>query len=293
MLPAVAAARLIDNCWSSGAGDALTPDDIKAAFIEDLKPMTGQEHGFVFCAGVDLGLTRDSSAVVVLGVPSSGTAGRIRLASHKVWRPIGGKKINLMEVELHIMELDANYGLEFCGFDPWQAELLGQRLEADTNHRRRNQKRRYASQPWMRSIPATGTNLRQIASLTIESFQDRRLQFYPCPLLQRDLLKLRVEEKSYGMRLVSPRDGEGHGDLFTALSLALLIASELSIKKPFTAGALSNYSVDTTEPVPPFITKFNQRKEQYQKRMEELEKAGYDYDGMEQWDMLMRMVGRK
>jgi len=168
--------------------------------------MNGTEPDWLFVAGVDLGLTRDCSAVCVLGVPSGGMAGRIRLAHHKVWRPIAGKKIDLMEVENHILQLDARFGLEFCAFDPWQAELLGQRLEADTNHRRRNQHRRYASQPWMRAIPATGANLRQIASLTIESLQDRRMQFYACPLLRRDLLKLRVEEKSYGMRLTSPRD---------------------------------------------------------------------------------------
>jgi len=206
MLPAIAYARLWENQWSSGGGDALTPADIAAAFVDGLQPMNGTEPDWLFVAGVDLGLTRDCSAVCVLGVPSGGMAGRIRLAHHKVWRPIAGKKIDLMEVENHILQLDARFGLEFCAFDPWQAELLGQRLEADTNHRRRNQHRRYASQPWMRAIPATGANLRQIASLTIESLQDRRMQFYACPLLRRDLLKLRVEEKSYGMRLTSPRD---------------------------------------------------------------------------------------
>ena len=295
MLPAIAAARLIDNCWSASGGDALTPEDIKAAFQDDLKPMTGQEPGYIFCAGIDLGLTRDSSAVIVLGIPQGGRAGCIRLASHKVWRPIGGRKINLMDVEQHILNLDVRFSMEFCGFDPWQAELLGQRLEADTAHRRRSQmKLRYSTQPWMRAIPATGSNLRQIASLTIETFQDRRLQLYPCPLLQRDLLKLRCEEKSYGLRLVSPRDGEGHGDMFTALSLALLIGSELSIKKSFAAGCALNYSVDTdTVSGTPGITKFFREKEVYQRRMQEVAKAGYDYNGMEGWNEAMKFLGRR
>jgi hypothetical protein len=33
-----------------------------------------------------------------------------------------------MEVERHILETDKQFGLENIAFDPWQAELLGQRL---------------------------------------------------------------------------------------------------------------------------------------------------------------------
>ena len=91
----------------------------------------------------------------------------------------------------------------------------------------------------MREIPPTGANLREQASLTIECFQDKRLQFYSCEPLRRDLNKLRCEEKSYGFRLVSPRDGEGHGDTFSAFALALLVGHELAGKKPVVAGAVT------------------------------------------------------
>ena len=232
MLPLVAYNRLWLNEWSSGGGDALTPADINACFIPELQPMTGKQPGWLFVAGADLGLTRDCSAVVVLAVPSGGTAGRIRLAHNRLWRPTLGRKIDLREVERHILELDALFGLENVAFDPWQAELLGQRLEADSNHKRRNSQRRFGSQPWMRAIAPTGANLRDQATQVIESFADHRFMFYQCEPLRRDLLKLRVEEKSYGCRLVSPRDGDGHGDTFSSFGLALLIAHELAGKKP-------------------------------------------------------------
>ena len=240
MLPAVAYARLWENQWSSGGGDALLPSDIDAAFIDGLQPMTGTEPGWLFVAGCDLGLTRDCSAVVVLAVPEGGIAGRIRLAHNRLWRPTLGKKIDLSEVERHLLELDAQFGLETVAFDPWQMEHLAQRLEADTGHRRRNARRRYGNQPWMREIPPTGANLREQATLVIESFTDRRLQLYDCEPLRRDLLKLRVEEKSYGMRLTSPRDGEGHGDSFSAFALALLVGHELAGKRPIVAGAMGS-----------------------------------------------------
>jgi hypothetical protein len=88
----------------------------------------------------------------------------------------------------------------------------------------------------MREIPPTAANLREQATLIIESFTDRRLQLYDCEPLRRDLLKLRCEEKSYGIRLTSPRDGDGHGDTFSAFSLALLIGHELAGKKRVVAG---------------------------------------------------------
>ena len=232
-LPEIAFSRLWRNWWSSAGGDALTEEDINAAFRDDLQPMTGRESDYLFVGGVDLGLTRDCSAIVVLGVPKGGIAGRIRLASNRLWRPTLGQKINLLEVEKHVLDLDKQFGLEFVGFDPWQMEHLAQQLEADSDHRRRNQKRTFHSQPWMREITPTGKNLQQIATVTIESFNDRRIQCYPCQPLRRDLLRLRVEERQYGHRLVSPKDSQGHGDSFSAFSMALLIAHELAGKRPF------------------------------------------------------------
>lgn len=81
MLPQIAYARLWENQWSNGGGDALTEADINAAFHDDLQPMTGNEPDWSFVAGVDLGLTRDCSAVVVLAVGKTGTQfqGKIRL----------------------------------------------------------------------------------------------------------------------------------------------------------------------------------------------------------------------
>lgn len=232
MLPTVAYARLWENQWSSGGGDALTREDIAAAFVDGLAPMTGGERGYRFVGGVDLGLKRDSSAVVVLGAHA--TSGKIRLARHKLWRPMPGRKVDLMAVERYLRELDEQYKLEAVGFDPWQAEHLAQRLEAD--HRSRNGRQRHWVKPWMREVAPLAANLREMASLTIESFTDRRLQLYDCPPLHADLSKLRVEEKSYGFRLTSPRDATGHGDTASAFCIALMIAHEAAGKKVFVCG---------------------------------------------------------
>ena len=293
MLPAVAYARLWENQWSSGGGDALSPTDIEAAFRDDLQPMADREKGWLFCAGVDLGLTRDGAAVVVLAVPEGGKAGRIRLAHSRLWRPTLGKKINLLDVEKHILDLDEQFGLEQVGFDPWQAEHMAQTLEADSGRRRRNQRRLHNAEPWMREIPPVAGNLREQATLTIECFQDRRLHFFPCEPLRRDLLKLRVEEKSYGVRLTSPRDGDGHGDTFSAFGLALLVAHELAGKKTPFVGVLDDEYEDGLTPLQRALTEHQQRAEEYAEEARLLDLASdADSDGLGDWRYVMRVLGR-
>lgn len=54
--------------------------------------------------------------------------------------------------------------------------------------------------------------------------------------LRDDLMKARCVEKSYGIRVESPRDGAGHGDCLSAFSLALILAHEY-------AGARRGWSI--------------------------------------------------
>lgn len=292
MLPAIAYARLWLNQWSSGGGDALTPSDVAAAFCDSLQPMQGNEPGWLYIAGVDLGLTRDCSAVVVLAVPD-GRWGKIRLAHHKLWRPRPGNKIDLQEVERYILDLDKRFHLEQVAFDPWQAELLASRLEADSDRRRRNQQRRLWSKPFMREVQPTAANLREQAGLTIEHFQDHKLELFDCEPLRCDLLKLRVEEKSYGIRLTSPRDGDGHGDTFSAFSLALLAGHELSGKKRIVAGSLLDPSATTSIDT---LLLHDMRQLDIDNEINERERAymeangGYDYQGR---DNFMAALSRK
>lgn len=291
MLPAVAYARLWLNQWASGGGDALTPADINAAFIDGLEPMTGTEPDFNFVAGVDLGLTRDGSAIVVLGVPQGETAGRIRLAYHKLWRPIHGKKIDLIEVERHLLELDERFNLECVGFDPWQAESMAQRLEVWSEHKRRSERKCYHDdKPWMQEVPPSATNLRDQCTLVIEAFADRRLKLFPCEPLRVDLLKLRAEEKSYGIRLTSPRDGEGHGDSYSAFALALLKAHEIAGAKPSVVGSM--FSSGGGSALSRALREHEERAAEYKKEMEMLERGGDNSDGSEEWEEVMRFVGR-
>jgi hypothetical protein len=253
LLPPIAYARLWLNQWSSGGGDAITVADLTAAFKRDLKPLTGHEKAYRFVAGVDLGLARDASAVVTLGVHM--TSGRIRLAETQLWKPAKGERVNLEHVEQYINKLDSRFHLQVIGFDPWQAENLAQRLERIAQHRHTEKVHfpRGRSQRdlkfFMHEIFPSTPNMRALASTMIEAFRDRRLDLYPDDNLRRDLTRLRVVEKSYGFRLESPRDVTGHGDMASAFSMALLVAHLTAGKKRVTVGGPSFHSAQSKTPM--------------------------------------------
>lgn len=227
-IPPHAVDRLINNNWTSGGGDALTPQDIAAAEDNNAREMTGEEYGWEFVGGLDLGLKRDNAAFVVLAVNRN--TRQIRLARVDTWKPseAADGKVSLSDVEDTMIYRKRQFKLDHVRYDPWQAEHIAQRVEGNTDYGIRARDSAYNRQPFMREVTPTAVNLREIARIVIESFTDRRLTLYPCPELHADLRKLRVEEKSYGFRLTSPRDATGHGDTVTAFALALLGAYELS-----------------------------------------------------------------
>lgn len=248
MLPAIAFARLFENLWSSSGGDALSEEVINAAFVPDLGPLTRAEKGYMYTGGLDLGVSRDCSAIVILGVKRGRFEhGKIRLAYTRIWRPTKKKKVNLQQVEDAIADLYQRFKFKQFAYDPWEARHMASRLQSAGMGKfageTRFGKQRRERMPLIEVAP-TGTNLQNIATAVIESFNDHRLELYDDGELKRDLHRLRVEERPYGFRLTSPRDGSGHGDTASAFSLALLAAAELASKKIVRAGAVSDRDPD-------------------------------------------------
>ncbi len=256
-LPKIAYQRLWLNQWSLGSGDALSEDDIQASITQP-GPLPGPEPGWVYFAGVDLGLSRDASALAVVGLhvghaeeiareepeiraPAAvdlgyldepdaapeevfheGT-GRLRLVRLKLWTP-GKAKVQIEQVEAAIVRADKLYFLQAVGCDPWQASYLIERLTK-------------LGLP-CEAVEFTSNNLKSMCTATLESFTERRIDLYQYPQLVADLRALRVEEKSYGVRLVPGKTERGtkHGDAATALAVALHLART----KPFSLHVLDH-----------------------------------------------------
>jgi len=296
LLPSVAFRRLWLNEWGpAGCGDALSPEVIAAAFCPDLRKQKEAMPGFEYVGGLDLGVSRDASAVCILGIHRGRyDHGRIRLAHTNIWLPSKGRKVDLQAVEDTLIDLNARFHLKALNFDPWQATHMAQRLSATGLGVAQNTLRRYNRQPVptsrvpMVEVPQTGPQLQKMATVLIEAFNDRRVELYPEGDLQRDISRLRIEERAYGFRLVSPRDEHGHGDLGSAFTLAMLAASELAGKKPVTIGAFCGNEYQLGSPFSRAMADFDRHAELYALERNVMQED----DDREVWRKIMRAAGR-
>jgi phage terminase large subunit-like protein len=206
--------RLFWGEWVSQSGDALDEVDIQAAINPNLQPGLLRQGDF-YVAGLDLGIKHDHSALVVLA--GSHQSLQLRLVEATSWAPDPSTgKVSLMRIEDAVLAAHGRYGLRVVGFDPYQAELMAQRLTA----------RRVP----MEQMQFSGSNLNRMASTLLEVFRSRRLELYNHPRLIDDLGRLNIEERSYGFRLSATRDESGHADLATALAIALPLAVDVASK---------------------------------------------------------------
>ncbi|MCA9248391.1 MAG: terminase [Planctomycetales bacterium] len=224
LLPKQVYRRLWLNQWSSGAGDALTETAIEAA-VSQRGPMSGYRDGFTFVAGLDLGVRRDHSGLVVIGCDFS--TGRVRLADCQSWRPGPDGEVDLLEVQQAVLAAHQRFHLVKVLFDPYQAELMAQQL------------RRYGLN--MQPVNFVGSNLHRMATAMLEAFEGRKIDLYPDKRLLRDLRRLTIVEKRFGFKLESTRDSEGHADTAIALAMALPHATRTALAN-YTGGmAVSPY----------------------------------------------------
>ena len=74
-----------------------------------------------------------------------------------------------------------------------------------------------------------------------------------------------MQKKSgLGFRLVSPRDGDGHGDTFSAFAIALVLAKEVAGKQPIILGSMMADG-------PNYQEQFAQRLREYAEEQTEVE----------------------
>lgn len=280
LLPEIAYRRLWGNEWTSGTGDALADDLIEAA-ITLPGPIFAAVPGWQYVAGVDLGISRDASAITVVGrdagrmveqprrerpvrplwmrvadeldlrdaetgeryvqpeddeptatwIPGTG---KVRLTNTRVFQPRGAQKVELSAVEAALVELHRIFRLAAVAVDPWQAQLLIERL----------QRAGIPAYP----VPFVSENLRAMAQATLDAFNERQIEMYRDAELIADLKSLRVKETGNSFRLFSVR-GEGgtaHSDVAQALSLGLVAAKRLEYSSaaagpPYAGAPLISY----------------------------------------------------
>jgi phage terminase large subunit-like protein len=215
--------RLWLNVWSRGEGDAINFDDI-AACVTQTGPLQGREWltnkglgEWQFIGGLDVGVKHDHAAFVVLGSQFGNE--RVRLASCQTWRPPRGGQIDIGHIEKAILDAHHKYHLHKLVFDPNQALYLAQRLTRRSI--------------MCEEMAFVGKNLNIMASFLVETFRTRSIDLYPTPELVKDLERLTIVERDFGLKLESAATEDGHADAAIALAIALPAARALVHARSF------------------------------------------------------------
>jgi hypothetical protein len=233
LLPPLVYSRLFDNVFSKGSSDALLDSDIQAALKKLEGPMETREKGFNFALGVDLGISRDHAAIVLVGRQANSLA--IRIAQVRSWIPPKNGRVDLQAVEDAILEIHNVFRpLVFC--DPYQCEQMAQRLQK--------------AGVKLKLVPFTGKSKMEMASALVEAFTSQTIAGFPCEPLLQDLRALRLVDGPIGYRLEANRTASGsHCDRAVALSLALIAIKETRPLRSWTM-FIPDDSTTATQAVP-------------------------------------------
>lgn len=208
LLPDFQYRRLWLNEWVTGSDSPLigTADLDRSVCIEE--PTCFPRGEGPYCGGLDLATRKDNSALVVIGENVLGP--RLRLAAVREWSPRQyGGEVPLSIVESEILQLAHRMpGKLTIAFDPFQAELLAQRLST------------HEDKIAMYRFPWSSLNKHRMALAAIESFRFRRVDLYPHEGLLRDLRRTSIVERAGRIGFELPRDEYGHGDVGSAFLMA-------------------------------------------------------------------------
>jgi hypothetical protein len=210
LLPDLAYRRLWLNQWTTGSSDLLTTEDIDAAFAAGLPILQANDGSYSACGAIDGAVSRDWAAWCVIG---RNKAGRYRVLTCRVWKPPAGGKVDQEEIENVIAADWKAFRLTRVAADPFQLEYMVARL----------QKRGVRIETRQQS----GKNLVEQALAVVSQFSSRNIDCPPFAPLEYDLRHSRLEERSYGWRIVSDHGPQGHGDLLSSLSICMADAKSL------------------------------------------------------------------
>jgi hypothetical protein len=198
--------RLWHGHWVSPSGDALEEADIRAS-LNLRGPAREREAGLAYFGGIDVGVTQDHAAAVVLG---RDRVRRLRLVRLYAWAPPRGGKVDLQSVRDTIANADAAFRPLWYG-DPHEAQLMFQELREQHG-------------VFVKDVKFGVADQKDMAGALIQVMQRRELDLWDDPRLLQDLRALAVVEHGAFWKLEAPRTREGHADRAFALVYALLAA---------------------------------------------------------------------
>jgi hypothetical protein len=216
--------RLWAGQWTHEAETGLNPEWIADA-IRLAGPGPMPQPGWAYFVGADLGLVRDNTSVVTLGIDMNdrGTSERnersdgqrpkqIHLVEHKTWKPKPGQPVDGNAVRAYLRRLCQRFSPQSVNVDPTEARILIQDL------------RREGLQAIEEYTFSSPQNRRDMAASMLSAFRERSLLIYRDDELIDELHRLEFVDKLHHHEIRADRDARGHCDTAISLAIALVPA---------------------------------------------------------------------
>jgi hypothetical protein len=221
--------QLFMNRWTAVEGAFLDPADVEAAFVHAgpaLRPVPGR----TYFAGLDLGTVNDAAVLAVVHAE-----GRVVHLDHMMrWQGSRKQRVSLEAVAAHVEAINERFRLRRLNVDPWQAELMIERLEKFHGVR--------AAERYNFSTASKS----HLASTLLQAIRAGSLHLYPAQQLREELLGLRLVPLSGGAGFGFDHARTGHDDTVVALALAMVGAGSSFVGEGGSISKLPDRGVPTT-----------------------------------------------
>jgi len=196
--------RLHLNAWTEGEDRLVSPGALRECVVLPGPSAAAPEHRYVM--GLDIGLTHDRTAAVVMHLESGPAGGRVVLDLIRTWQGSPTDPVNLGDVAAWLAEVGERYNRATLVYDPHESAAVVQSLGW-----RPGRTQRYVFSP---------SSVGSLAQSLYGALRSRRLALYPDDPLLDELSNVRlVETQPNVFRL--DHDSERHDDMVIALALAV------------------------------------------------------------------------
>jgi phage terminase large subunit-like protein len=209
--------RLHENRWTSGESAFITPELWDANTDAGHRPALPNRAATPLFVGVDAGIKHDNAAVVAV----RWGAGRLELATHKIWRPTPQDPLDLeATVEAFLRELRRQYRVARILADPYQLHRSISTLKA-------------AGLP-IEEYAQTTQGTTAMGEALFGLLNGRNLRLYPADDLRQQALNAVAVESTRGWRIAKEKAAKKI-DAIVALAMACVGAIEEGPSKPSAA----------------------------------------------------------
>lgn len=202
-LPPAVFQRFWENKWSAGENSFFTREDVMQCRDEFLKPKFKGEDGNEYFYGCDLGLVKDRTVSVILHQDNE--SGIVIMDDIKTWSGNKNDPVKIADIEEDMLIATKNFPKLHIVVDPWNLKGTIERLK------------HYCK---IEEFTFSSSNVEKLSRNLYYFIHNGLVKFFPHKLLERELLSLNLEQKSYGYRFDHP--SSQYSDHAMALSVALM-----------------------------------------------------------------------